>query len=180
MKKGTNEPTLSDVLERIDKGFNDLTDFFKSAGFKDAEPKHDFKVGDRVEGVGKVDGVDVNGKAGNVVVIGSCNPPICVEFDEASDDFHGGNPYYEGKDNSCYFCYPDNLRKITEPEWEDLTVTWTLNKEQAIEMWHRLDVILDSMSISDNYLRRPKNDNLLVDQFNEVDDYIEMLGLFKF
>jgi len=106
MKKGTNEPTLSDVLERIDKGFNDLTDFFSKSGVKDAEP--------------------------------------------------------------------------TEPEWEDLTVTWTLNKEQAIEMWHRLDVILDSMSISDNYLRRPKNDNLLVDQFNEVDDYIEMLGLFKF
>ena len=106
MKKGTNEPTLSDVLKEIGQLKTDLFDMFDKAGFKDAEP--------------------------------------------------------------------------TQPEWEDLTVTWTLNKEQAIEMWHRLDVILDSMSISDNYLRRPKNDNLLVDQFNEVDDYIEMLGLFKF
>ena len=105
MKKGTNEPTLSDVLERIDKGFNDLTDFFKSAGVKDAEP--------------------------------------------------------------------------TEPEWEDLTVTWTLNKEQAIEMWHRLNVRLSLIELQDtDCLPAPTEDNSY-DFWDEIDYHLNRLGIRK-
>jgi len=105
MKKGTNEPTLSDVLERIDKGFNDLTDFFSKSGVKDAEP--------------------------------------------------------------------------TEPEWEDLTVTWTLNKEQAIEMWHRLNAGMEDIhDKSTDVLRLPIEDNSF-EFWDKIDEHLNRLGIRK-
>ena len=105
MKKGTNEPTLSDVLERIDKGFNDLTDFFKSAGVKDAEP--------------------------------------------------------------------------AKPEWEDLELNLTLNKEQAIELWHRLNVDLNDIPFSHtNLLPAPKKDNTLSIWY-KIDSHLVKLEVRK-
>ena len=103
MKKGTNEPTLSDVLERIDKGFNDLTDFFSKAGVKDAEP--------------------------------------------------------------------------TEPEWEDLTVTWTLNKEQAIEMWHRLNVTISRIELDDTDCLPAPTEGDSSGFWEEINDHLCNIGI---
>ena len=103
MKKGTNEPTLSDVLKEIGQLKTDLFDMFDEAGFKDAEP--------------------------------------------------------------------------TQPEWEDLTVTWTLNKEQAIEMWHRLNVRLSDISFQ-NTNRLPIPAKKQTYRFwLDINDHLENLGI---
>ena len=103
MKKGTNEPTLSDVLKEIGQLKTDLFDMFDKAGVKDAEP--------------------------------------------------------------------------TEPEWEDLTVTWTLNKEQAIEMWHRLNVRLSLIELQDtDCLPAPTEDNSS-GFWEEINDHLCNIGI---
>ena len=105
MKKGTNEPTLSDVLKEIGQLKTDLFDMFDKAGFKDAEP--------------------------------------------------------------------------TEPEWEDLTVTWTLNKEQAIEMWHRLNAGMEDIhDKSTDVLRLPIEDNSF-EFWDKIDEHLNRLGIRK-
>ena len=103
MKKGTNEPTLSDVLKEIGQLKTDLFDMFDKAGVKDAEP--------------------------------------------------------------------------TEPEWEDLTVTWTLNKEQAIEMWHRLNVRLSLIELQDTDCLPAPTEGDSLEFWEEINDHLCNIGI---
>lgn len=105
MKKGTNEPTLSDVLKEIGQLKTDLFDMFDKAGVKDAEP--------------------------------------------------------------------------TEPEWEDLTVTWTLNKEQAIEMWHRLNIHFEDVDFVDTDILPAPDANSNWRFWGDIDKHLIKQGIKK-
>ena len=64
-----------------------------------------FKVGDRVRAINKVDGVDLIGKCGTVVIVkdGLLSVRLGVEFDEPFADGHDGNG--RGKSGHCRFGY---------------------------------------------------------------------------
>ena len=128
MKKGTNEPTLSDVLKEIGQLKTDLFDMFDKAGIKDGkpqsdyswalekfppEPEHDFKVGDTVEGISEVDKKNIDGKKGVVCCVYSDKRrSIGVDFREGF-----GGQYRNGSlIETFWIVAPENLRKITEPK----------------------------------------------------------------
>ena len=63
-----------------------------------------------------------------------------------------------------------------KPEWEDLTVTWTLNKEQAIELWHRLNVRLFKIEWQEESTKQDPTDCNLGLIWEDIDNHLENMG----
>lgn len=76
---------------------------------KASEPKHNFKVGDRVKaGVGEHNSRTCD-KIGTV--IDTDGEFVGVEFD---DNIGGHSAADRGKDGHCWYCFPENLTRIKE------------------------------------------------------------------
>lgn len=76
------------------------------------EDKHvEFHEGDRVEVIGKVDGMDLSGKEATVIAVEAGDEfSVCVEFDEPIVEGHSG--FGRGKDGCCRWGRAREFRKI--------------------------------------------------------------------
>jgi len=174
------EPTLSNLLERTGMEFDDLCDFFTKSGVRkpeEAAQKHLLiPKGTRVRVKDTYYLEDLHGKLG--VTLDEHNIPS-IQFDEPIRRGHSG--LGSGKEGYCRAIDKEYLEVITEPakpEWKDLTVTWTLNKEQAIELWHRLNVRLGHIEWEEGFTKEDPTDNNLYDLCDEIDNHLENMREF--
>lgn len=73
-----------------------------------------FSIGDRVLATGKIDGNELTGKYGTVIITGE---HIGVQFDECiigGHDCHGN-----GRHGYCWFCLPRYLQLVDEKDFEE-------------------------------------------------------------
>jgi len=81
-------------------------------------------------------------------------------------------------DDLCDFFTKSGVKESepAKPEWEDLTVTWTLNKEQAIELWHRLSVRLFNIEWQEECTKQDPTDCNLSVIWEDIDNHLENMG----
>lgn len=129
----------------------------------------DFKVGDRVEVIGRgslINKAGINvGMLGTIVVIDGGDPKIGVQF----DDYIGGNNVGgKGKKGFCWFMFEKHIKKFEKKEeLEQLCLTL----EKAM---NRLYEIADSYTMKQaangiiNILQRKSVDRLELNRFKKA------------